>query len=163
MVNMDILTNFRGDASNYYLGKLCKRRHDWQGTGESLRHISNHLCRDCRLVFQEKKRRLKGVPVKVTSYEKLIDFITTTDFQDDCVEWQGTLNEKGYGLVFINSKSLRVSRIVLERKLGRKIKVGMLALHTCDNPSCFNPNHLYEGTPQQNSMDMELRNSVITH
>jgi hypothetical protein len=34
----------------------------------------------------------------------------------------------------------------------------MYALHTCDNPACFNPNHLYEGTTQQNVVDSFTRN-----
>lgn len=30
-------------------------------------------------------------------------------------------------------------------------------LHTCDNPPCCNPAHLYEGNPQRNAQDRENR------
>lgn len=32
------------------------------------------------------------------------------------------------------------------------------ACHTCDNPGCCNPSHLYDGTAQQNSRDITDRN-----
>jgi hypothetical protein len=31
-------------------------------------------------------------------------------------------------------------------------------LHTCDNTSCVNPNHLYLGTQKQNAQDAVIRN-----
>jgi len=58
-----------------------------------------------------------------------------------------------YVSVIINGKSHKVHRVALERKLGRPIKPGYLALHTCDNPSCCNPDHLFEGTHKDKSFD----------
>ena len=34
------------DETKYYLGKLCKRGHDYDGTGKSLRYMS-HNCVEC--------------------------------------------------------------------------------------------------------------------
>ena len=52
----------------------------------------------------------------------------------------------------------RVNRVVLEQKLGRPMRPGYYALHTCDYKSCVNPDHLYEGTPADNMQDLVLRN-----
>jgi hypothetical protein len=52
---------------------------------------------------------------------------------------------------------IKVHRLALERKLGRQIQPGMLALHTCDWKSCVNEDHLYEGTNRDNQLD-RLRN-----
>jgi hypothetical protein len=35
------------DSSKYYLGTLCKRGHDWNGTGMSLRQIKYPRCWEC--------------------------------------------------------------------------------------------------------------------
>lgn len=53
-------------------------------------------------------------------------------------------------------KHLSLHRVMLARKLGRPIRKGMYACHKCICPykDCFNPDHLYEGTPAQNSSDM---------
>lgn len=53
---------------------------------------------------------------------------------------------------------VKMHRVALERKLGRPIETGKFALHTCDNKSCMNPDHLYEGTRKDNAQDRVLRN-----
>jgi hypothetical protein len=58
-----------------------------------------------------------------------------------------------YHLVHVDGKRIRATRLVLARKLGRPIKAGFHALHTCDWPSCVNPDHLYEGTDKDNIRD----------
>jgi hypothetical protein len=50
-------------------------------------------------------------------------------------------------------KYIWIERDVLEQKLGRPIKDGMLACHTCGNELCIEPEHLYEGTYSSNAKD----------
>lgn len=75
-----------------------------------------------------------------------------------CLEWSGCKLSSGYGIVRISGKNIRAHRIALERKLGRKIVSGMLACHSCNNPSCCNPDHLREGTLQDNMNDKVASN-----
>jgi hypothetical protein len=87
---------------------------------------------------------------------------------DECLIWSGAKASidpmhDGYGhMGGPNGSTVSVPRVVLENKLGRPIKPGMRALHTCDNRPCFNPHHLYEGTAKRNSRDMVERGRSTT-
>jgi hypothetical protein len=47
------------DASKCYLGKLCPRGHDFQGTGMSLLRRHNHACRECENAQKRERRARK--------------------------------------------------------------------------------------------------------
>jgi hypothetical protein len=70
-----------------------------------------------------------------------------------CWEWQGTRLETGYGLARYQGKYQSVHRVVFRLMKG-KIKSGNVILHSCDNPPCCNPDHLSQGSHQENMDDM---------
>lgn len=76
---------------------------------------------------------------------------------DECWEWAGCLDNKGYGVIKGGSRMVKAHRLSLEMYLGRPLSEGMYVLHSCDNPSCVNPSHLREGTPQDNMDDKMSR------
>ena len=47
-------------------------------------------------------------------------------------------------------RTVYVARLVVATMLGRPLKRGMLAVHSCDNPRCVHPNHLAEGSYSRN-------------
>jgi hypothetical protein len=69
-----------------------------------------------------------------------------------CWVWTGNKNEKGYGLVRIDGKRYKAHRIAYELYIG-DIPSGMLVCHSCDNPECCNPKHLWLGTHADNQRD----------
>lgn len=71
----------------------------------------------------------------------------------DCWLWEGS-KSSGYGKICVNNKSVSVHRISFILHKG-KIPKGMSVLHTCDEPSCVNPNHLWVGTHRENMMDRD--------
>lgn len=71
---------------------------------------------------------------------------------DECIEWPFSRHEQGYGQVSINGKTRRVHIIAFEIKYY-KPKVGEFICHTCNNPPCFNPRHLYAGSHLTNVDD----------
>lgn len=79
-----------------------------------------------------------------------------------CWEWTGSKLAFGYGRVWWNGKLNLVHRLVYEA-LVEDIPKGLFVLHHCDNPPCFNPNHLYVGTDQDNSNDRVSRGRQVNY
>ena len=64
------------------------------------------------------------------------------------------MNNDGYGILLLsNHRSYKAHRFVWEQVNG-PIPKGMNICHTCDVPSCCNPEHLFLGTQQDNVTDM---------
>ena len=67
---------------------------------------------------------------------------------DECVEWPAEYRDgQGYGLVGRGNKAHRLSCTLTYGPSDR------FACHTCDNPPCYNPRHLYWGSPRNNVTD----------
>lgn len=86
-----------------------------------------------------------------------------------CLEWKGNRDKDGYGLVKVGSQNVRAHRRMYELWYGVELKPGEVILHSCDNPSCFNPLHLSAGTMLDNVRDMDAKGrrvnaeSSVTH
>ncbi len=75
-----------------------------------------------------------------------------------CWEWTGGKNTGGYG-----SFGVRPGVVMLAHRYVRPdIRRGKMACHRCDNRVCVRPDHLYEGTAQQNADDRWARGSMDT-
>ena len=83
-------------------------------------------------------------------------FWAKVDKSGDCWEWQGSKRKDGYGRFRISAQVHQAHRVVYELTYG-SIPDGLLVRHTCDNPSCCNPEHLITGTDLDNSNDKVAR------
>ena len=70
-----------------------------------------------------------------------------------CWVWQGNRGGRGYGKIWINGKRLSVSRAAAVVFSNFDPASPLKICHRCDNPPCFNPEHLFQGTDYDNTMD----------
>lgn len=74
-------------------------------------------------------------------------------FGSGCWEWQGYVNQDGYGVIGLNNKTARAHRVAYALANG-PIPDGLVVRHSCHNPACCNPDHLSIGTQRDNVQDM---------
>ena len=80
---------------------------------------------------------------------------------NECWEWQGPTAGKGYGFFCSNGKSEYAHRYSYSLRNGpipSNIGYhGNCVCHTCDNPICVNPNHLFLGSNLDNVKDRDSK------
>ena len=81
----------------------------------------------------------------------------TDKLDNGCWEWFGNLDTKGYGQITIDKRKFSTHRVSYTLNKG-EIKNNLYVLHTCDNPKCLNPEHLFLGTQKDNIHDMISKN-----
>lgn len=72
----------------------------------------------------------------------------------DCWEWTKSLTHNRYGRISYKNRNIRAHRLSWVIFRGN-IPDNLYVLHTCDNPPCVNPYHLFLGTSKDNAIDRD--------
>jgi hypothetical protein len=75
---------------------------------------------------------------------------------EECWPWTASLHRTGYGHTKFEGKYWLSHRAAYLLHYGR-LRADLHVLHSCDNPACCNPGHLYQGTAAQNMAEMASR------
>lgn len=78
--------------------------------------------------------------------------LASSKWAGECLEWQMARNRAGYGVTNHRKKKWLAHRLAHALQAGQ-IPEGLNVLHTCDNPPCINPDHLWAGTQKDNMQD----------
>jgi len=80
--------------------------------------------------------------------------VDTSGGPNACWPWKASVDKDGYGYVRWGGKrSQKAHRAAWMILTGEDVPNGQCVLHTCDNPSCCNPKHLWLGTNKANIAD----------
>lgn len=86
-------------------------------------------------------------------YEKMFWDKVDKRGDNDCWNWTGFKFPTGYGRLGRKGYAHRFSYLLANKVLPR----GLCVCHSCDNPSCVNPNHLWLGTVADNMHDRDKK------
>lgn len=91
------------------------------------------------------------IPEKFKQRIKAID-------SNGCWVWGGNITGRdARAFIWWDGRTRVAARVLYEIVHHIKLPKEMCVLHTCDNPKCVNPEHLYVGTQSDNARDRELR------
>jgi hypothetical protein len=110
---------------------------------------------------------IKAKPLPDFSQEYAVAFWRKMHIGNDseCWAWIKGFFASGYGRTSLNGRMFRSSRLAFMFFYGAD-PYPCLVLHSCDNPPCCNPNHLFLGNETDNNDDMTRkgrRPAGLTH
>lgn len=89
--------------------------------------------------------------------------VTTFNPETGCMTWNGFADKNGYCRTWFNGKSgVLVHRIAYECFYG-PFDASLKVCHSCDNPRCVHPHHLFLGTQRENLRDMFAKGRARPH
>jgi hypothetical protein len=89
-----------------------------------------------------------------TTTERFMEKVSMPAAEDGCWVWVGARTYNEYGRFSHEGRVRQATQVSWELHHGRRWPEGMLACHTCDNPPCVNPAHIFPGTHLDNARDM---------
>jgi hypothetical protein len=93
----------------------------------------------------------KGGAKKISALDRFEKFVDRTP---TCWGWNGFVDSLGRGHLYIHEMGkIRAHRASYLLHIG-EIPSHLVVCHTCDNPNCVNPDHLWLGTRKDNTQDM---------
>ena len=88
-----------------------------------------------------------------TPEQRFFEKVDQPAYSAACWTWTASRCSEGYGNFFHEGRIQGAHRVSWMLFRGGEIPEGLCICHTCDNPSCVNPDHLWLGSKLDNNLD----------
>lgn len=128
-------------------------------------HEGDYLCAGCGGSFTPKYRSqrscslsCKGLASRGRRVPLQVRVDQYTQKTDSCWLWTGLKTDLGYGRIRVDGQTVKAHRVSFQlANPDTPLTSADAILHSCDNPSCVNPDHLIKGTQLDNIADMRRK------
>lgn len=140
-------------------GKYCFRhrgRLKRNGQLDLPQTLSDRPCKHCAKLFprQRRKDQFCSPECYIAAHVKIQP--------NGCWHWQGTPGPLGYHVATFRGWRARAHRFCYRVLVG-PFPESLFVCHTCDNPPCVNPEHLFVGNSTANTRDMDAKGRRVVH
>ena len=95
-----------------------------------------------------------------TAEERFWEKVDKSGGDDACWIWTASTDGR-YGVFWFDGKRIRATRYSWQMANGVPFPPDKDACHTCDNPRCVNPKHIWPGTPSENALDAVAKGRLV--
>ena len=81
--------------------------------------------------------------------------------KNKCIEFAGHRDRTGYGKMTFGGRADGAHRVAFSLFVW-PLKQGKIVCHSCDNPSCVNPRHLWAGSYSDNMYDAVRKGRLVS-
>lgn len=94
-----------------------------------------------------------GLDAIISLADRFWSHVEIPQDRSQCWIWTGATTGCGYGKMHVGGRQIIASRLSYLIAHGT-IDDSMFVCHSCDNPICVNPDHIWQGSPADNVRDM---------
>lgn len=123
-----------------------KRKAYMNARARKLGIVKQYPCETCSLLCYKKYAK--------AFCSVMCRFLSYVEKKADCWVWVGASNKRGYGKFALDKNNIYMAAHRAAYVLFNNVEPNTLMVcHSCDNPSCVNPDHLWLGTAKDNIQD----------